>query len=177
MILLLFIGVNPIKQYAKADGEGITVYYDNSVTNYDNVNIYYWGSTSDSWPGYEMEKVEGKENLYKYTVPSGTAGIIFNNGKTQSTDVTDIENNAEYVSIGNEGGKDVVMKKDASGNVPHEPSESEVTEEMKKASQINIHVGTDYSKVIFSFATKGKINPEVSIKKVGSSEVLKLKNM
>ena len=173
MILLLFIGVNPIKQYAKADGEGITVYYDNSVTNYDNVNIYYWGSTSASWPGYEMEKVEGKENLYKYTVPSGTAGIIFNNGKTQSTDVTDIENNAEYVSIGNEGGKDVVMKKDASGNVPHEPSESEVTEEMKKASQINIHVGTDYSKVIFSFTTKGKINPEVSIKKAGSSEAKK----
>ena len=172
-ILLLFIGINPIEQYAKADDSGITVYYDNSGTNYEKVNIYYWGSTSASWPGVEMEKVDGKDNLYKYTVPDGTNGIIFNNGTTQSTDITDIENNAEYVSIGNEGGKDVVMKKDASGNVPHEPTEAEVTEDMKKASQINIHVGSDYSNVIISFTTKGKINPEVSIQKVGSSDTKK----
>ena len=173
MILLLFLGVSPINQYVKAEDEGITVYYDNSVTNYDKVNIYYWGSSSASWPGNEMVKVDGKENLYKYTVPNGTTGIIFNNGNTQSTDVTDISDNAEYVSIGNEGGKDVVMKKDASGKVPHEPSDDEVTESMKKASQINLHVGTDYSKLIFSFTTQGKINPEVSIQKFGSSQVKK----
>ena len=173
MILLLFIGINPIEQYVKADDSGITVYYDNSATNYEKVNIYYWGSTSASWPGVEMEKVDGKENLYKYTVPTGTNGIIFNNGKVQSTDITDIEDNAEYISIGNEGGKDVVMKKDASGNVPHEPTESEVTEDMKKASQINVHIGLNYSNVIVSFTTRGKINPEVSIQKVGSSEVKK----
>lgn len=173
MILLLFIGINPIEQYTKADDTGITVYYDNSVTNYEKVNIYYWGSSSATWPGVEMEKVDGRDNIYKYTLPSGTNGIIFNNGTVQSTDITDIENNAEYVSIGNEGGKDVVMKKDASGNVPHEPTEDEVTEDMKKASQINVHVGTDCTQLIFSFTTKGKIDPEISIQKVGSTEVNK----
>ena len=173
MILLLIIGINPVEQCVKADDSGITVYYDNSVTNYSTVNIYYWGSTSATWPGFEMEKVDGKDDLYKYTVPKGTTGIIFNDGKVQSTDVTDIEDNAEYVSIGNEGGKDVVMKKDASGNVPHEPTESEVTEDMKKPTQINVHVGVDYSNLIISFTTKGKINPEVSVQKVGSSEVKK----
>ena len=95
MILLLFIGINPIEQYVKAYDSGITVYYDNSAINYEKVNIYYWGSTSASWPGVEMEKVDGKENLYKYTVPTGTNGIIFNNGKVQSTDITDIEDNAK----------------------------------------------------------------------------------
>lgn len=173
MILLLIIGINPMEQIVKAEDSGITVYYDNSVTNYANVNIYYWGSTSATWPGFEMEKVDGKDNLYKYTVPKGTTGIIFNDGKVQSTDITDIEDNAEYVSIGNEGGKDVVMKKDPSGNVPHEPTEDEVTEDMKKPTQINVHVGVDYSNLIISFTTKGKINPEISVQKVGSSEIKK----
>lgn len=39
--------------------ETVTIYYDNSVTSWANVNIHYWSSPSTSWPGVAMTKVEG----------------------------------------------------------------------------------------------------------------------
>ncbi|MDE5811878.1 MAG: starch-binding protein, partial [Muribaculaceae bacterium] len=64
-----------------AEPEGITVYYDNSQTNWGSVKVHYWGGESASeWPGVDMAKVEG--NIWKYTVPTGTIGVVFNNGNS-----------------------------------------------------------------------------------------------
>lgn len=63
------------------DPETVTIYYDNSVTSWANVNIHYWSSPSTSWPGVAMTKVEG--NIWKYTFPrdpSGLKGFLFCDG-------------------------------------------------------------------------------------------------
>ncbi len=59
----------------------VTIYYDNSATNWSNVNIHYWSSPSTTWPGTSMTKVEG--NIWKYTFttdPSGLKGFLFCDG-------------------------------------------------------------------------------------------------
>lgn len=61
--------------------DGITVYYDNSATNYSSVHVHHWGSdqsTDSKWPGPQMTKVTG--SIYRHTVPSNTIGVVFNNG-------------------------------------------------------------------------------------------------
>lgn len=55
------------------------VYFDNGATNWSTVKVHYWGGESaSSWPGVDMAVHSG--NIYKYTVPSGTTGLVFNNG-------------------------------------------------------------------------------------------------
>ena len=55
------------------------VYFDNGATNWSTVKVHYWGGESaSSWPGVNMIVHSG--NIYKYTVPSGTTGLVFNNG-------------------------------------------------------------------------------------------------
>lgn len=54
-------------------GGDVTIYYDNSNTNWSEVNIHYWSTPSTTWPGVAMTKVEG--NVYKYTFPSSPANL------------------------------------------------------------------------------------------------------
>lgn len=78
----------------------ITVYYDNSVTNWSTVKIHHWSVNATSWPGVDTQKVAA--DIYMYTVPQGTEGIIFNNGNGDQTD--DIKNpvhNHIYKGLGN----------------------------------------------------------------------------
>ncbi len=73
----------------------ITVYFDNSVTNWSKVLVHYWGTQESTWPGVDMTKVEN--NIYKYTLPAGTIGVVFNNGSgSQTADVTGLQNNHVY---------------------------------------------------------------------------------
>lgn len=61
--------------------DGFTIYYDNSVTNWSNVNIHYWNTPNTSWPGTAMTKV--KDNVWQYTFtadPSGLTGFLFCDG-------------------------------------------------------------------------------------------------
>ncbi len=73
------------------DPSGITIYYDNSATNWSSVNIHYWNTPNTSWPGTPMTKVEG--NIWKYTFsadPSTLTGFLFCDaaGKSQTADYT-----------------------------------------------------------------------------------------
>ena len=69
--------------------KGMTVYFTNSK-NWKDVNIYSWYTDGDeitaSWPGTPMEHVEG--DLYAYTLPADAKNVIFNNGSTQTDDLT-----------------------------------------------------------------------------------------
>ena len=50
------------------------------------VYVHYWGGESSSqWPGAQMEKVGSLNghDLYKFTVPAGTTGLVFNIGSDQ----------------------------------------------------------------------------------------------
>ena len=81
---------------------GLTVYYDNSETNWSIVNIYYWVAADCSWPGIAMEQIE--PNIWRYTVPTGAENMIFNgngNGALQSVDVNGIQANHLYKGVPN----------------------------------------------------------------------------
>lgn len=56
----------------------MTIYYDNTTTNWDNVYCYYWGgSESGTWPGTKMNH-EGQE-IYSISIPE-SSNVVFNNG-------------------------------------------------------------------------------------------------
>lgn len=63
------------------------VYYDNSTSKWSQPYVHYWGGDSESkWPGEAMKKFNG--DIWMYVVPSGTTGLVFNNGEgTQTGDL------------------------------------------------------------------------------------------
>ncbi len=69
----------------------LTIYYDNSTTNWTTPHIHYWTTPSTTWPGVEMTKV--KDNVWSYTFsesPSNLDGFLFCNesGSDQTADKT-----------------------------------------------------------------------------------------
>lgn len=75
--------------------KNITVYFDNSVTNWNAVNIHYWGGmTETGWPGVPMKS--GGNNIYVAEIPAGSS-VVFNNGNNSNTLQT---NNVENVEDG-----------------------------------------------------------------------------
>lgn len=54
---------------------------------YDDVCVYFYGKGGPSWPGVQMVKVDGEEDLYTYTLAEGLEGsmVLFNakNGSVQ----------------------------------------------------------------------------------------------
>lgn len=60
--------------------------------------VYYWPVSSPTWPGVKMATVTGSDgNTYKcYKVPSGTTGILFNNGGNDSK-TSDLTYTGSYV--------------------------------------------------------------------------------
>ena len=67
-----------------------TVYFDNSVSNWDKVYYYAWdnqGRNNADWPGKEVTKPEG-DDYYTVSV-EGFTSIIFNNPNAQGLKQTD----------------------------------------------------------------------------------------
>ncbi len=65
----------------------ITVYFDNSTKNWSTVFCYAWYGTNTEtvgkYPGKEMTKVTGSDNVYSIELPSESVNCIFsNNGST-----------------------------------------------------------------------------------------------
>lgn len=88
-------------------GAGITIYYDNSATNWAKVHIHYWGGQGTTWPGVKMTQVN--ETVWKYTFPSsaGVDGVVFNDSQNSGG-----EQSADYKG----GLKDGHIYKCAGGN-------------------------------------------------------------
>ncbi len=83
---------------------GITLYYDNAITNWGGVKIHHWPVEQSNWPGKDMTRVTNSAyaNLWTYTVPTGTTGVVFNNGNgDQTSDITNLEHNRIYKGTGN----------------------------------------------------------------------------
>lgn len=73
----------------------ITVYYDNSESNWRTPYYYTWGEKGEeaSWPGKPMTLTSN--NIWKVTVPTGNTRIIFSdNGKRQlpTQDIREYDN-------------------------------------------------------------------------------------
>ena len=67
-----------------------TIYFDNSTKKWSKVNVYAWddstGNYTGEWPGSAMTSIGS--NIYSYEVPTGATKIIFNNGTSQTSDLT-----------------------------------------------------------------------------------------
>ncbi len=53
--------------------DGFTIYYDNSLTQWESVGIHYWGGPETEWPGVEIDHVDG--DIWAYTFPSTPSGV------------------------------------------------------------------------------------------------------
>ena len=87
MLLMMTLAIIP----ASAATETRTIYFTNNK-NWSTVNAYYWGGSSgNSWPGTKMTQVDTDASGYKIfaiDIPADSKNIIFNNGSTQTVDIT-----------------------------------------------------------------------------------------
>ena len=66
----------PEQDYAD---DKMTIYYDNSETNWSMVYCHYWGgATSSTWPGVVMTKVDDPHgrDIYSIILPEGSRGLF-----------------------------------------------------------------------------------------------------
>lgn len=73
------------------DATEVNIYFKNNM-NWSTPYIHYWGASEPSWPGVAMQK---SGNVWKYTCPAGTTGILFNAGDGDATKTGD------FVAINN----------------------------------------------------------------------------
>lgn len=71
--------------------KGISKAYFRKPADYKNAYIYVWkdsGEKIKDWPGTLMDKVEGTDTLYSYTLPQnyGDAKVIFTDGEGKQTE-------------------------------------------------------------------------------------------
>ncbi|MCM1152544.1 MAG: alpha-amylase family glycosyl hydrolase [Muribaculum sp.] len=79
--------------FTKKDPNQLTVvYYDNSLTKWSTVKIHHWTVEETAWPGVDMVPVE--ENIWKYELPLGTEGVVFNGGGNGSLQTSDLSGSA-----------------------------------------------------------------------------------
>lgn len=102
-------------------GDPFTVYFSNDK-KWATPYIHYWGGEESTWPGVAMTK-EG--DVWKYTVPAGTTGILFNAGDGDATKTGDFVavkdhlystsgDQGAYAGGSQGGGGDVVVTPDGS---------------------------------------------------------------
>lgn len=76
-------------------GDAFKVYFNNASSNWNTPYIHYWGASESTWPGVAMSKTSGTTNVWEYTVPAGTTGILFNAGDG------DASKTADFVAVAN----------------------------------------------------------------------------
>lgn len=114
------------EQVVKGETETMSVYFDNSVTNWNTVKVYT--DKGSGWPGDSVTQVDGKENVWEAKVPKDISLLIFNNNqeepKQQSQDIKGeyIVENGEYVAKEGmlSGGKWTVLRKGENGELVEE---------------------------------------------------------
>lgn len=88
-------GSGPVDPDPIVPTEPVTVYFDNSSTGWDVPYIYYWGDEIPEWPGIAMKAF--KDNIWSYTLPAGTTGLLFNAGDGDLSKTPDFTVKADYV--------------------------------------------------------------------------------
>lgn len=83
------------------DDTNLTVYYDNSTSNWSEVYCYEWNSSNtseknNSWPGVKMTLVSG--SIYSYTASKTFDKVIFSNGSNNGTEGTDKTKDLDLVN-------------------------------------------------------------------------------
>ena len=87
-------GDNPV--VPDPDPEGYNVYFDNSVAQWATPHIHYWGGAESTWPGVAMTRTDDG-NVWMYTVPGATTGLLFNAGDGDATKTADFAAVANHI--------------------------------------------------------------------------------
>ena len=88
LALALMLTIAPMAGLTVDAAAQQTIYFENT-DNWATVNIYYWSDSNTgyvTWPGTAMSPEEG--SIYSYDLPEGVQYVIFNNGSTQTNDLT-----------------------------------------------------------------------------------------
>lgn len=78
------------------------IYYDNSNTGWTTCKITYWKTGDNGWSynKKDMTAVSGATNIWKFSVPDDTSGIVFtngdDNGENQTEDCYDVQGGHLY---------------------------------------------------------------------------------
>lgn len=82
--LIMVMAVLP----AAALAAGTTTVYCQAPAGWSNCNAYWWGSSAENpgWPGVSMS--QNSDGIWSYEVPSDASGLIFNDGSSQTADLT-----------------------------------------------------------------------------------------
>lgn len=97
--LLLILITAVVGLVAHAD---MTIYYDNSNTGWTTCKITYWKTGDSGWSNNkkDMTAVSGATNIWKFSVPDDTSGILFtngdDNGENQTEDCYDVQGGHLY---------------------------------------------------------------------------------
>lgn len=85
LVVILVLTSVPVTALAST---GRTVYFENTA-GWSNVNIYFWSDSNTgfvTWPGKAMKLDQDK--IYTADLPEGVTYVIFNNGSSQTGDLT-----------------------------------------------------------------------------------------
>lgn len=104
--------------------EGLTVYYDNSVTRWSSVKIHHWSVDASTWPGVDMKQIAS--DIYMYTCPTGTTGVVFNNGAGDQTNDVTPEHGHIYKGLGNRNFEDNGVFQSAVDSIEAAPEDEPV---------------------------------------------------
>lgn len=107
-----------------AEPEGLTVYYDNTVTRWSSVKIHHWTVNASTWPGVDMKQIAS--DIYMYTCPTGTVGVVFNNGNGDQTDDVTPEHGHIYKGLGNRKVEDNGIYQSAIDSIETSPEDEPV---------------------------------------------------
>ncbi len=147
-------------------GATTTVYFQNNW-KWSDVRIYAWNSSNSamlgSWPGKAMIRVgnDGTYDYYKYTLPEGVAGFIFNGikddgsgNRDQSPDMKTIpaNNTTFYYMNWSNGNQCLASSTPITNKFPNEGSTTDPTDPSKPTDTTTPSESTapvDYTKVCF----------------------------
>lgn len=70
VLLTIFFGCQAASSFAQS----VTIYYDNSVTEWANVNIHNWSAPSTNWLGVAMTKITANVSEVDNNIEYGLKG-------------------------------------------------------------------------------------------------------
>ena len=70
VLLTIFFGCQAAGSFAQS----VTIYYDNSVTEWANVNIHNWNAPSINWLGVAMTKITANVSEVDNNIEYGLKG-------------------------------------------------------------------------------------------------------